>query len=270
VDITGINTNFVDGFMSVGFGTSDVLVRDVWVLSPTHAWANVQVADNAQSGSSYATVISGFQAIAQPNAFQVGAAVPNAPEIEPTLINPVWLPSGVYPGATASLFGLNLGGAQTTITINNQPATILYASPTQINLVIPASLQPGPAILRLNNGTTNAYPVVVVIGPVPPSITAVQNASNVNISATNPAHPGDILNVQVTGLAPSGAAVAPGRVLVTAGGVNMMAATVTDLNATTDVIQFKLDPNVAPGAQVPLTISIDGKTSLPVYIAVAP
>jgi len=270
VDIAGVNTNFADGFMSVGFGTSDVLVRGVWVLSPTHAWVNVQVADNAQAGSSYATVISGFQAIAQPNAFQIAPAVANAPEVEPTLINGVWLPSGVYPGATASLFGLNLGGAQTTITISNQPATILYASATQINFVVPASLQPGPAILRLNNGTTNANPVVVVIAPTPPAITAVQSASNVNISATNPAHPGDVLNIQVAGLAPSGEAVAPGRLQITAGGVNMLAGSVTDLNTTTDVVQFKLDPSVAPGAQVPLTISIDGKTSLPVYIAIVP
>jgi len=231
---------------------------------------NVQVADNAQPGSSYATVISGFQAISQPDAFQIGAAVPDAPVVEPTLINAVWLPSGVYPGSIASLFGLNLGGAQTTVTINNQSATILYASPTQINLVVPASLQPGPAILRLNNGTTNAYPVVVVIGPAPPSITAVESASSVNISATNPAHPGVVLNVQVTGLAPAGTSVVPGRVHVTAGGLDMLASTITELNTTTDVIQFKLDPNVAPGAQVPLTISIDGKTSLPVYIQIVP
>jgi len=270
VDIAGVNTEFADGYMSVGFGSSDVLVRDVWVLSPTHVQVNVQVADNAQPGSSYATVISGFQAISQPDAFQIGAAVPDAPVVEPTLINAVWLPSGVYPGSIASLFGLNLGGAQTTVTINNQSATILYASPTQINLVVPASLQPGPAILRLNNGTTNAYPVVVVIGPAPPSITAVESASSVNISATNPAHPGDVLNVQVTGLAPAGTSVVPGRVHVTAGGLDMLASTITELNTTTDVIQFKLDPNVAPGAQVPLTISIDGKTSLPVYIQIVP
>ena len=61
VDITGVNTNFTDGFMNVGFGSSDALVRGVWVLSPTHALVNVQVADDALPGSSYATVISGFQ-----------------------------------------------------------------------------------------------------------------------------------------------------------------------------------------------------------------
>jgi len=269
VDITGVNTNFADGFMNVGFGSSDALVRGVWVLSPTHALVNVQLADDALPGSWYATVISGFQVNAQQNAFQINAAVPNLPAVEPSLVNAVWAPSGVYPGSTASLSGLNLGGAKTTVTINNLTATILSASPDQINLVIPASLQPGPAILRLNNGATNAYPVVVAIVPVPPSISAVQNVSNVNISATNPAHPGDILNVQVTGLAAHDTAVAPGRVRITVGGDDMMAGSVTEINATSYLIQFTLDPAVPTGAQVPLTVSIDGKTSLPVYISIA-
>ena len=269
VDITGVNTNFTDGFMSVGFGSSDALVRGVWVLSPTHALVNVQVADDALPGSAYATVISGFQVNAQPNAFQINAAVPNLPVVEPALANAVWAPSGVYPGSTVSVSGVNLGGAKTTVTINNLPATILNASPTQINLVVPATLPSGPAILRLNNGAASAYPVVVAIAPVPPSISSVQDISNVNISATNPAHPGDILNVQVTGLAAKDEAVAPGRVKVNVAGGNVMAGSVTEVSGTSYLIQFTLDPAAPTGAQVPLTVSIDGKISLPVYIPIA-
>lgn len=270
VDITGINTNFANGFMKVGFGSSDALVRGVWVLSPTHALVNVQVANNALAGSSYASVISGFQVNAQQNAFQINPAVPNLPVVEPALINTLWVPSGVYPGSTVSLFGSNLGGVQTKVTINNLPAAILHTSPAQIDLVVPASLQPGPAILRLTNGGTNAYPVVVVIAPAPPSISTVQSASSVNISATNPAHPGEILTVQVAGLAAPESVVAPSRVQITVGGDDMPAGTVTEVNAKSYLIQFTLDLAVPTGAQVPLTVSIDGKTSLPAYIPVAP
>ena len=270
VDITGVNTNFADGLMQVGFGSSDVVVRGVWVLSPTHALVNVQVADNALPGSSYATVISGFQVTAPQNAFQINAVVPNLPVVEPTLVNAVWAPSGVYPGSTVTLSGSNLGGAHTTVSINHLVAAILSTSSTQINLVVPASLQPGPAILRLNNGTANAYPVVVAIAPAPPSIGAVQSAANVNISPSNPAHPGELLSVRVAGLAPANTAVAPGRVSITAGGDGMRAGSVTELNGTSYVIQFTLDPAVPTGAQIPLTVSIDGKTSLPAYISIAP
>jgi uncharacterized protein (TIGR03437 family) len=270
VDISGTNTAFADGFMSVGFGSSDVTVRRVWVLSPTHLWVNVQVAPNAQPGSSYVTVSSGFQTASQPNAFQISAANSSLPVVEPTLINAVWLPSGVFPGAIASLFGVNLGGSQTSITINNQPVTIAYASPTQINLVIPTSLQPGPAILRLNNGTSRAYAVAVSIDPAPPSITAVEDTSNTNISATNPAHPGDELNVLVSGLASPGATVTPSRVHVTVAGLDVRASSATAVKDSTYLVQFKLDSGVTTGAQVPLTVSIDGKTSLPAYIAINP
>jgi len=239
-------------------------------LSPTHALVNVQVADNSLPGSSYASVISGFQVNAQQNAFQINPAVPNLPVVEPALVNAVWVPSGVFPGSTVTLSGSNLGGAQTKVTISSLPTTILHASATQINLVVPASLQPGPAILRLNNGATSAYPVVVVIAPAPPTISAVQNVSNVNLSATNPAHPGEILSVQVTGLAAPDEDVAPGRVHINVGGDDMPAGIVTEVNAKSYLIQFTLDQAVPTGAQVPLTISIDGKTSLPVYIAIAP
>ncbi len=274
VDITGSNISFANGLTSVGFGSSDVLVRRVWVLNPTHALVNVQVAPNAQLGPSSASVMSGFQVFSQPAAFQTTAGDPTMPEVEPTLINAIWLQSGAFPGSIVSLFGLNLAtpnqGGPTAITIGDQPVKLLYTSPTQINLVVPASLKPGPAILRLNNGTTQAYPVVVSIDPAPPSITSVQDLSNSNLGPNNPAQPGDVLNLLVNGLAATGTAIAPGRVRVQVGGHDTAAGSVNPANGSSYTVQFKLDSSVVSGAQVPLTISIDGKTSLPVYIPIAP
>lgn len=268
IDITGVNTDFVDGLMTVGFGSSDVLVRQVWVLSPTHALANVQIAPNAQLGASMASVISGFQIFSQPSEFQVLVANPKAPIVEPTLINGVWLPTGIYPGAIASLFGVNLGGAQTKMTIGDQPVSILYASPTQINLVIPASLKPGPAILKLNNGTDNAYPVVVSIGAAPPVITAVQSAAKTSVDLAHAANPGDTLTLLVAGLANSGSTVDPKLVQVAVGGMNLPVSTVSAASDTSFVVQFTLNSAVPSGAKIPVTISINGTTSLPVYIAI--
>jgi uncharacterized protein (TIGR03437 family) len=235
----------------------------------------VQVAPNAQLGASSASVISGFQVFSQPAAFQITAGDPNLPVIEPTLINAIWLPSGAFPGSIVSLFGSNLaapnqGGATTILTLNDQPVKILYASPLQINLIVPASLQPGPAILRLNNSATQAYPVVVSIDPVPPSITSVQDLSNSKLGPNNPAQPGDVLNLLVNGLALPSSTIAPGRVHVKVGGRDTAAGSVTSANGSAYTVQFKLDASVAAGAQVPLTVSIDGKTSLPVYIPIAP
>jgi len=41
VDVQGVNTHFIDGQTTVGFGTSDVLVKQIVVLSPTHLTALV-------------------------------------------------------------------------------------------------------------------------------------------------------------------------------------------------------------------------------------
>jgi hypothetical protein len=41
VDVLGVNTNFMAGQSAVGFGTSDVLVKQINVLSPTHLTALV-------------------------------------------------------------------------------------------------------------------------------------------------------------------------------------------------------------------------------------
>src|SRR5258708_30107977 len=274
VDITGSNISFANGLTSVGFGSSDVLVRRVWVLNPTPALVTVQVAPNAKLGPSSASVMSGFQVFSQPAAFQTTAGDPTMPEVEPTLINAIWLQSGAFPGSIVSLFGLNLAtpnqGGPTAITIGDQPVKLLYTSPTQINLVVPASLKPGPAILRLNNGTTQAYPVVVSIDPAPPSITSVHDLSNSDLGPNNPAQPGDVLNLLVNGLAATGTAIAPGRVRVQVGGHDTAAGSVNPANGSSYTVQFKLDSSVVSGAQVPLTISIDGKTSLPVYIPIAP
>src|SRR5262249_47737272 len=59
IEITGTNTNFVEGRVTAGFGSADVAVRRVWVLSPTRAIANVAVAGNASQALSEISVISG-------------------------------------------------------------------------------------------------------------------------------------------------------------------------------------------------------------------
>ena len=117
----------------------------------------------------------------------------------------------------------------------------------------------------------NAYPVADFDRSRAPVITAVQNASHANISASNAPQPGDMLTVLVTGLADPGSTVDPGRVHVTVGGIDIPPAMVSQVSNTAHLpVQFTLDPAVTTGAKVPVTISIDGRTSLPTYIAINP
>ena len=63
VDVVGSNTNFVNGQTSVGFGTSDVVVNSVTVLSPTHV--KVAVTPNVTVATSGINVTTGLGVISQ-------------------------------------------------------------------------------------------------------------------------------------------------------------------------------------------------------------
>ena len=63
VDIVGINTNFTQDVTTLGFGTSDVLVDQITVLSPTHMTA--VVSPGATVASSAVTVTTGLEVISQ-------------------------------------------------------------------------------------------------------------------------------------------------------------------------------------------------------------
>jgi uncharacterized protein (TIGR03437 family) len=256
---------------TVSFGSTDVLVRGVWVLSATHVLVDVQVAASAPSGTLMATVISGFQVFSQPGVFQITGPNPSLPVVDPALVNAVWQPSGVFPGSVASVSGVNLGGPNTSITIKDKLAKIVSATPTQVIFVVPAELNAGPQVLKLNNGTTNAYPVVVTLVAVPPVITGVQDSSGNGISASNATQPGNTLTLVVKGLAAAGATVDPTTVQVNVGGLNITPTAVNEVSTgTTYEVQFTLGAAVATGTQVPVTISINGETSLPVYIPINP
>lgn len=64
VDVTGVNTNFVDGQTTVGFGSSDVVVKKVTVLSPTHLVATV-TSNGAAAQTSSINITTGLQVISQ-------------------------------------------------------------------------------------------------------------------------------------------------------------------------------------------------------------
>ncbi|HTR35564.1 MAG TPA: matrixin family metalloprotease [Bryobacteraceae bacterium] len=63
VDVQGSNTNFIDGQTTIGFGTSDVLVKQVTVLSPTHLTA--VVTPSATVSTSGINVTTGLGVISQ-------------------------------------------------------------------------------------------------------------------------------------------------------------------------------------------------------------
>jgi uncharacterized protein (TIGR03437 family) len=270
VDITGSNFDFTSGLTTAGFGTTDILVRQVFVLAPGHLHADVSVAPNAALSTGDASVIAGFQLAISPAAFQITPRQAGLPAAVPNLVNAVSGLNGSYAGAIVSLYGSNLaaGNATPVITIGGQTATVLYSSATQINLVVPANLTPGPSVLTLNNGVANAYPVAVNIDTPPAAINAIQTSSGAYITSTNPALQGQLLFVTLSGFAAPGTNIANSQVTI---GVNGVSHSVLEVAQTGSVYQvsFLLNANETVGQAQQLVVYLNGRSSLPATIPIA-
>jgi uncharacterized protein (TIGR03437 family) len=282
IDITGSNLSLVQGTTTIGFGTTDVAVQRVFVLSPNHVQVDVLVPANAALSNSDVSVISGFQVTTAPAAFQITAAVPGLPAPNPSLTNASPGLTGAYAGATVRMVGTNLAVAGAflsaaptvtpTVTLAGEPVTILSSSPAQITFQIPADLPPGPAALIVNNGTLTALPIEVNIDTLPAAIAAIQDSNGNYIYAANPAQTGETLIVTLTNFAAAGATIDPRRVQVGVGGVNHSVTKITDVLVGTvnySQVTFQLNANDPVGQVEPFIVYLDGRSSYPAAIPVS-
>jgi uncharacterized protein (TIGR03437 family) len=226
------------------------------------------VAPNAAQGPSEFSVVSGFQVVTQPFAFQTLPPSSGLPSIGLPIVNAMPGQQTLYPGAIASIYGSNLALSATAaqLTLNNVPVQILYGSAAQINFVIPATIPAGPVTLNLNNGSASAFPVILQIGNPPPAITGVTNASGVPFDASHSASVGDILDVLLVGLDPS-VSGNPSRMAVTVAGVSMPVLGIAPAANGQSQVQIILTQSFA-GTQVPLAVSVDGSSGAPFTITV--
>ena len=267
VDVTATNMSFVDGQVTVGFGTSDAAVRGIWVLSPTHLVANVVTAPNAASAASELSVISGFQVASQADAFRTLPANPATPYIA-SVANGIEGQTTIYGYGYAMIDGANLGmsRASVRVTLNGEPALVVYGSESQINFLVPADLPAGLANLVVNNGLADSPPLAVRIGLPPPVIVGIALASGQPLNSSNPATAGSVLNVQVSGLDPT-VLDNLSRLRVTLGSASMTIAQILPQNGGVFLIQVQL---IQPptGSEVPLAVWVDGSSWPPVPIPV--
>ncbi|HEY1219955.1 MAG: matrixin family metalloprotease [Bryobacteraceae bacterium] len=254
VEIFATNTNFVDGQVTVGFGTSDITVNRIWVLSPSHLWVNVMAAPATGTGFSEVSVISGFQVMTQ-FGFQILPTVPAAPVIL-AVVNGVYGQATIYPNAVATIWGANLANPQ--ITINGQPGPVYYSSFDQVNVAIPAGTPTGPVTLNFTT-SGGSVSLVVPIAYQPPAILGIAEPSGAVVDATDAASPGDQLTIAIGGLDPT-VTLASGRLQVMVAGVSMP---VQQISASQ--IQFTLNQSFN-GTQVPVTIVVDGSAGAPFTI----
>ena len=273
VDITGTNTNFVQGRTAIGFGTHDVVVRHTFVVSPTHVIVDVSIPAGAAQLTNEITALTDFQLATASQAFAVEPPQPGLPSVIPILFNAVALETGAFPGAVVSIYGANLesaGEASPTITFNGELASLLYSSPSQVNLAIPSGLSPGLATVLVNNGSQSSYPVVVNIDAPEPVIVALQFAPGQTIASGTAVVPGSTINAILSGFGTPGETIDPSRVQINLNGANYPTASVLQVTGTDDfAVSFVVPAALAPGQQIPLVIYLDGLSSVASSISVA-
>ena len=118
--------------------------------------------------------------------------------------------------ATSVPLATTLGGVQ--VLVNNQPAALLYASPTQINGQIPPDTTIGPGGIVVRNGFGDSAPLSMRIDAAAPELFLVGNGDALILnqngtvnSPSNPAPAGSTVSVFLTGQGAVAPPVTAGR-----------------------------------------------------------
>ncbi len=272
VTITGANTQFATGQTAVGFGSSDIYVRNIIVQSPTQVLVNVSIPQGAVNTAVEVSVVSGFQIASQQNAFRITQYVSNLPILIPQAIqNAATGQFGVYPGAFVTLAGVNLqsGFSPSSVSLNGMPATVLSALGTSVTFQIPTSFSTGAAILTLNTGTASTLPVALRVDLPPPVITSIVGQGGASFDTNRPATGGSIVNVYLSGLADPSTVIYPSEVTINTGDINQTATDVSSVGSGVYLVRFVLSNLVSSGSQIPVTVTLDGRSSLSFPLTVA-
>jgi hypothetical protein len=260
LQIDGLNTQFAEGQTAVGFGSSDIVVRRVWVVNSGRALVNVQVAPTAQAGSLNLTLVSGLQIVRQSSAFAIQAPPPR----------PFWLSSDVTSAGNRSIspgriVTVRVGATPASLSVGNVSAVlnevsvpVLSVDQNSVTFRIPESFPPGVATLRLETGTERSLPTGITVEPAPPRILST---SLVNGDARTP-RVGDTLLMTVSNLNSTISQVSvrvgtkDGKVLQVFG------------DADKSTVVFQLPDDVVAGEDVQVTVSDGKRTSDPIGITI--
>ncbi len=250
VELTSPNGAFANGLLSIGFGTADIQVRGLWVVSPTRAIVQVAVSPSVSPGPVTVTIANGLQNSSLPQAFSVTPALPRQPQ----LVLPFAGPAGVgVPSGGALMVSLANVTGTPAFAFRDQPVAYQVLGPNLFFLSFPATVAPGPGILRTNVGGESLPPIAMQIEPG--GFAIVATTIGTATPGATAARAGDTLQLQVNGLADLTQPFARPRVVVTIGGIDHLPQSLSG-----NTVTITLLPSVAAGPQ-PLAVTADGRTT---------
>ena len=257
VQINGNNTNF-NAQTAVGFGSSDIVVKQIFVIGPGLLQVNVSVNPQAPPTAATVTVTTGLQTATQTLYVQILAANPNQISLHAPVINALTGLAGVPAGGIAIINATGLPQNLTgwTLTIGNQQVNPGFLN-GQLQVVVPNGLPVGPAIVQLTSPSgATIPPIVMKIDAPPPLITSVTSVSGSLITSSQPAHPGDILILNVAGLSDGVTALTLSNLFATVGGV-----AVPVIQVSNPQVSIQLPMSIPTGTSVPLYLGVGTRLS---------
>ncbi len=112
-----------------------------------------------------------------------------------------------------------LTGTNVGVLINQIPADVYYVSPNQVNVLIPPSLIPGPAIVELENDGLYGPAIQITLAPAAPVLFQLDATPVIAthgleplVTEASPAQPGEIVVLYATGLGPTAPAALPNQI----------------------------------------------------------
>ncbi len=267
---------------------------------------------------------AGGQTLAVGDQVQVSSGISGSGTGKPVfnstgVVNSASLEQKLAPGSMISIFGSNLADCElqgsyplpatlcnASVTFNGQPGLLLYAQPSQLNVLLPSSVVPGQdvqiVVTRLGVASDPVtIPGAAVQGVAPAIFTyldgimkrvTLRNADgSLNGPASlggnfKPLKPGQAASLYVTGLGPVNPAVPDGQPAPS----DALAATVSPVSLVINgvsqpvsfsglapglsgiyLINFTVDPSTPtdPGDQSTIQISIQGASSPPATVSLA-
>lgn len=279
--ISGVNTHFAEGETVVGFGSSDISVRNSWVVSPGMVILNLTVDPAAQPGTTYITAATGLEIVTLGNVLTVTAANPLQVSMRVPAVNAVSGLAGVPAGGTALIATTGLPTDLTgwTLSIGSLNADFTADQNGVLTAQVPSGLGIGPQVVQLTapgNPPAATVPwVMLQLDALPPVVQTVVDVPPASadptapppipftVSAGTPAQLGDTLTATVYGLSSaSGTLPGSGAVWVNIAGsiypVTSVAPVPGDPNATTPPPDLAYVTFV-----VPRTLAVDATVSNP-------
>ncbi len=195
VEITSLDGQFNSATLQLGFGSPEVSVKRIFVLSPNRAWAQVAVAPSAAPSTWNLQALNGLQVQRGPQFF-----------VQPFNARSPFIALGAQPpslitGAAGSLRIENapsaLSNVNSLLLIGDQAAPIASLREGVVTFTVPTGLPLGLTMVRLTLNGEPLPPAVVRIDPPPPVIIAVQNILGNLFNAANPATPGMLVQILV-------------------------------------------------------------------------